>query len=243
MGINIDVNKDVKIFNNADTVRKIVESVQKAVTGRNFDIIGYHCLPPMGVADGPGASFLTFKDYTEQDDILYRQSGCYRHNPFISVPLSKGTGLLWSEIVSAPGLTRRNKRFIQVLSQRFNGEGLAIPVYGPRSQNGVVFFSFEDLDIVIKDDELQKFQIPCQQGHLAICKALNTKDTGAVKLTPREKEILEALVLGQSNSEIAAILKISVHTVNGYLRQLFLKLGTKDRVSTAIRGLALGVIA
>lgn len=242
MGLNIDVNKAVKIFNNSDSVKGIVNAVLTAAEGKDFEIIGYHCLPPIGMSDKPGVSFLTFKDFTEQDDILYRQSGCYRHNPFISEPLSKGKGVLWSDIVKTQGLTRRNKKFIEVLSQRFSGEGLAVPVYGPRGQNGVVFFKFNDANMEIQDNEVTRLQTACQQGHLAICKALNTNDPGSVKLTPREREILEALVRGYSNAAIAELLGISVHTVNGYLRQLFLKLGTGDRVSTAIRGLALGVV-
>lgn len=242
MGLNIDVNKAVTIFDNPSSVKAIVNAVLTASKGRDFEIIGYHCLPPIGMSDRKGVSFLTFKDYSEQDDILYRQSGCYRHNPFISEPLNRGRAMLWSDVVKAEGLTRRNKKFIEILSQRFSGEGLAIPVYGPKGQNGVVYFKFNDPNMDVDENDVSKLQTACQQGHLAICKALKTNDPGNKKLTPREKEILEALVLGHSNSEIAAQLDISVHTVNGYLRQLFLKLGTEDRVSTAIRGLALGVI-
>lgn len=243
MGIDIDVSKAVQIFRGSDTVKEIVNTVLEAAKGHKVDIIGYHCLPPIGMLDKDGVGFLTFKDYTEQDDVLYRQSGCYRHNPFITEPLARGGYMLWSQVVNAEGLTRRNKKFIEILSQRFSGEGLAIPVYGPKGQNGVVFFKLHNQTTQVREQDVLNLQTACQHGHLAICKALHSKATDTVQLTPREKEVLDVLVKGFSNAEIADDLKISIHTVHGYLRRLFLKLGTEDRVSTAVRALALGVIA
>ena len=48
-------------------------------------------------------------------------------------------------------------------------------------------------------------------------------------------EVLELLSFGKSNPEIAKILGISSNTVAGYVKQIYLKLGTNDRVSAALR--------
>jgi DNA-binding CsgD family transcriptional regulator len=47
---------------------------------------------------------------------------------------------------------------------------------------------------------------------------------------------------GKSNSDIATIMGVSAHTVDAYLRRVFLKLGTTDRVTAAIRGAGSGLI-
>lgn len=242
MELSINIEEAAKIFSSADTVKGIVDLVKTKSEAIGLNVIGYHCLPPVGMPDSRTVSFITFQNYSQQDDKMYRESGCYRHNPFISEPLRQAKVLRWSDIVKVPTLTRRNKKFIEVLSQRFQGDGLAIPVFGPQGQNGVVYIAFQDHQDAMHKDDIAKLQMACQHGHLAICAALKGESKQAISLTRRERELLDLLVLGKSNVEIARLLGISPHTVNSYLRQLFLKLGTTDRVSTAIRSLSLGVI-
>jgi DNA-binding NarL/FixJ family response regulator len=49
-----------------------------------------------------------------------------------------------------------------------------------------------------------------------------------VKITQRDGEVLNLLVQGCSNREIAAELKISPRTVKQHLRTLFLRAGIRD---------------
>ena len=58
-------------------------------------------------------------------------------------------------------------------------------------------------------------------------------------LTPREVEVLEALVEGLGNKAIARKLDISQHTVKFHVESLFRKLDVNSRTQAAIRGLAL----
>ena len=50
----------------------------------------------------------------------------------------------------------------------------------------------------------------------------------AVKITPRDEEVLRLLAQGCSNKEIAAQLHISPRTVKQHLRTLFLRAGIRD---------------
>lgn len=54
-------------------------------------------------------------------------------------------------------------------------------------------------------------------------------------LTPREKEILAALRQGGSNAFIASQLKVSDSTVKFHLKNIFRKLGVKNRVQAVMR--------
>jgi DNA-binding NarL/FixJ family response regulator len=56
------------------------------------------------------------------------------------------------------------------------------------------------------------------------------KDDG---LTERESQVLVLVAEGLSNREIAAALYLSLETVKGYLREIFNKLGLRNRVEAA----------
>lgn len=49
-----------------------------------------------------------------------------------------------------------------------------------------------------------------------------------IKVTPRDREVLELLVQGCSNKEIAGQLNISPRTVKQHLRTLFLRAGIRE---------------
>ena len=49
-----------------------------------------------------------------------------------------------------------------------------------------------------------------------------------IKITPRDRQVLDLLVQGCSNKEIAKELKISARTVKQHLRTLFLRAGIRD---------------
>ncbi len=53
-------------------------------------------------------------------------------------------------------------------------------------------------------------------------------DLNEIKITQRDEQVLDLLVQGCSNKEIADQLKISPRTVKQHLRTLFLRAGIKD---------------
>jgi DNA-binding NarL/FixJ family response regulator len=62
-------------------------------------------------------------------------------------------------------------------------------------------------------------------------------DLNGIKVTPRDQQVLNLLVQGCSNKEIAGQLRISPRTVKQHLRTLFLRAGIRDgrkRVKLAI---------
>ncbi len=54
-----------------------------------------------------------------------------------------------------------------------------------------------------------------------------------VKITPREKEVAQLVILGYTNYEIAHSLGISTHMVKIYLNLLFDKFEAKNRTELA----------
>lgn len=64
-----------------------------------------------------------------------------------------------------------------------------------------------------------------------------TQPATHVSLSPRERELLKCLVDGQTNKEIATLMDVSVHTVDGYARTLFTKLNVRSRAAAVARAL------
>jgi DNA-binding NarL/FixJ family response regulator len=56
-------------------------------------------------------------------------------------------------------------------------------------------------------------------------------------LTPRESQILEAMVQGKTKKEIAAVLDLSFHTVDTHLRNIYQKLEVNTRTGAVAKAL------
>jgi WD40 repeat protein/serine/threonine protein kinase len=62
-------------------------------------------------------------------------------------------------------------------------------------------------------------------------------------LTPREQEILQYIIEGRSNKEIAAQLFVTVATIKWYITQIYQKLGVRSRVQAIVRARELNLIS
>lgn len=62
------------------------------------------------------------------------------------------------------------------------------------------------------------------------------------QLTERERDVLESLIKGRSNKEIAHSLCVSDETVKSHLKTLFAKLGVRDRTEAAITAIRHGIV-
>lgn len=70
-----------------------------------------------------------------------------------------------------------------------------------------------------------------------------TQDNALDDLTAREREVLRALALGHSNTEIAAALTISEATVRSHVTNLLTKLQLRDRIHATLFALKQGLVS
>jgi RNA polymerase sigma factor (sigma-70 family) len=62
------------------------------------------------------------------------------------------------------------------------------------------------------------------------------------ELSDRERQVLEAIVKGRSNKEIAGALGISENTVKVHTTRVFEKLGVADRMEAITAAISRGII-
>ena len=68
------------------------------------------------------------------------------------------------------------------------------------------------------------------------------EETQIPRLTSREHQVLQLLVLGKGNREIATELRISMSTVKTHVEHILAKLAVSDRAHAAIRAVELGLV-
>ena len=69
-----------------------------------------------------------------------------------------------------------------------------------------------------------------------------SENFGQEELTPGERKILQAIVGGNSNKEIAYNLNVSENTVKTHVKNVFEKLGVSDRTSAATLAIKRGLV-
>lgn len=77
-----------------------------------------------------------------------------------------------------------------------------------------------------------------------LVRELNRSDPkkNEIRLTKREKDVLDLLVKGNTNKEMADIMFISEKTVKNHLTSIFRKLGVKDRTQAAVYALKNSIV-
>jgi DNA-binding NarL/FixJ family response regulator len=64
----------------------------------------------------------------------------------------------------------------------------------------------------------------------------------APKLTDREIDVLRLIGKGYKGPEVAALLELSSHTITGYVRDIYRKLGISSRAEAAVEAARRGLV-
>lgn len=197
--------------------------------------------PPVGARDFDGQIRVGEFGYPEEWRKTYLRERLYLSDPLARRAVHFTRPHFWSETSSLPELTPDERRYISLVSRENLGEGIGVPVFGPAGRNGYAALGFGTPERP-PGDEVLELQAACQMGHLAYCRLLLRALPREINLSAREKEILRWVARGRTNTQIAEVLQLSRNTVETYIRRCFEKLDVNDRVSAALRGMALGMV-
>jgi len=198
----------------------------------------YLHLPAIGATDFKSSG--VFHGYNSPQSILDYYRNKTGADPIITSGLKAGKVTWLSDTVNYPAIagTRDEKRVYSGIE--LVGDGICCPLYGPQNRRGFAFVGFgrdkSEFDPILP----LQMQALLQIMHIRYCelvRALNLQ----IKVTPREAEVLELICYGKTSSEIGDILGISSRTVDGHTSKVYTKLGTSDRVSTALRAQTINI--
>ncbi|HEY1125931.1 MAG TPA: LuxR C-terminal-related transcriptional regulator [Sphingobium sp.] len=159
------------------------------------------------------------------------------------IALAAGVPVRWSEAWAGVQVTPEERGFLTALRAVNYPNGYSLPCYGPGNRNAVVSITNRIDEPVVPMALLTQMQFAAQAAHLRICALFADEVALDRQLSSREKEILDWVARGKSNTVIAEILEISPGTVDTYMRRIYEKLDVSDRTSAAVKGVGLGLIA
>ncbi|MGC3980514.1 MAG: LuxR C-terminal-related transcriptional regulator [Steroidobacteraceae bacterium] len=143
----------------------------------------------------------------------------------------------WNELWAEEELTDGLHKLIEIGQQQGWHDGFVVPIHGPSGYVALVCFAGKKLELDTSGRAI--LQALAHVAHQC-GRALYTKSTTnhQIKLTPRELQVMRWVSRGKTDSEIAAILKLSATTVHSYVEQAKHKLGVRSR-SQAVSELSL----
>jgi len=201
----------------------------------------YHHLPPLGAPDG---NRINVAAHGVPDDLVnrYVEERLYLSNPMLRHALNSVEPFHFDEVTGRNDLDAGERAFVgTACALGFRG-GLGVQVFGPNGRNGYCGLGLREGVTRLDPSGIRNFQWVCQLAHLRYCGMLQSAQGPMPHLSEREAEVLSWVARGKSNTSIAEILGISVHTVDAHLRRIYLKLGVFDRISAAVRGIGIGLI-
>jgi DNA-binding NarL/FixJ family response regulator len=158
-----------------------------------------------------------------------------KHHPditLIDLRLPKMSGV---EVIQRVRIESPQARFV-VLTTYDGDEDIYRALKGGAKAYLLKGMTTDELITTIREVHAGKSHIPP-----AIAERLAER-VGTEDLTPRESEVLEQIVAGKSNKEIAAALDISEATVKTHINTLLSKLGVTDRTQAATAAIRRGIV-
>ena len=163
-------------------------------------------------------------------------------DPVPAFAMAHGIPMRWGEIWKLIEPTAEQAAFRDRMRELGIGDGLALPVFGPRQRNAYVTIGHPVMPEVLEHADVQELHMAAQAAHMRYCALTPVFEPLEKPLSSREAEILTWVARGKSNGVIADILHLSAGTVDTYLRRIYDKLKVSDRTSAAVRGVGMGLI-
>ena len=227
----------------ADSIDALRQLCIDFFLAQGLKMVSYHHLPPPGASDYNSNITVAAYGYPEDWAKIYVERKYYEIDPVPKRAIDAAFPFWWSEIGKDKNLTEEERDYLDAVTKADLGEGLAIPVFGPHGRNGYAGLGFGKKGVELSVAEIAMLQWACQLAHQRYVHLLRARAPADITLSKRETEILEWVARGKSNPVIAEIIGISTYTVDTYLRRIYGKLDVSDRVTAALRGLAIGLVA
>lgn len=154
-----------------------------------------------------------------------RHHSLYSHRPFT-----------WAELELQ--LPKSQRDIFEDCRDTGMADAWVVPIHGPGGQAVAVGFACQHRDAMHPD------VMPWLQ--MLAMRLYHSQDPAefapAIRLTPREQQLMQLLVEGLDNLQLADALKVSDNSVEWHLKNVYRKLGVRNRTAAAVKALKLGLV-
>jgi DNA-binding CsgD family transcriptional regulator len=208
--------------------------------------LGYHSISLVKKNAGDGSGEVLYSNGGGGDIEQYRREGMVKNDPLVNRGLTSEFPQSGMEIASSR-LSAAERHVLSYVAKAAGcADSLVIPVRRSASTEGVIVFGG------LKPDTSPAARAALTiLGHVAYGRISELTNGGdavadvapAIKLSPRETEVLGWVAKGKCDSEIAIILSMSERTARFHVANAKAKLDTTSRVQAVTKALELGLIA
>lgn len=170
-----------------------------------------------------------------------RNFGCV--DPVVGRVLDTRLPFIW-DIEATKGEGKIQREFLKAAHDFSVCRGYSVPILGPDGDYGlftvVSVLTVREFDSLVRTVQAPLFLL-ANHIHQAV-RRLGSGASDPVRLTPREREVLQWTAAGKTNVEIGVILSISDKTVEYHLYNGMRKLDVYSRAQAVARAMLLGLI-
>ena len=200
----------------------------------------YHFTP---IFESPTSknTFIWARDYPFELQKRYIGGGMREIDPVPKMTLAHGPILTWRKAMELGEGDEVAARFFDFFREMGVEKWSGFALYGPHNRDAFAALTFREDPEEFGGGRLTHLHSMLQTAHLRICKIIENAEP-EVALSDREREVLEWVGRGKSSADIGGILEISPETVKTYVKRIYEKLETNDRVTATVRALKMGLV-
>lgn len=172
----------------------------------------------------------------------YLAKGYYAYDPIILTASVHENPFHWFKVGEITDLTPEQKAYLEDLAAWGFKDGIAVPIFSAKSTTAYFGAGSKTRNLALGLVDLTQVQYACSFTHKRYVELHGAFDGEVPHLTKRETEVLTWIAKGKSTGVIAEVLGVTEHTVDTLTRRIYQKMGVKDRVSAALKGVGAGLI-
>jgi LuxR family quorum sensing-dependent transcriptional regulator len=236
----------LRLFDIIDQLQSL--SKPEGVWRQFMDYSGSFGLTTGGLADLPRADealqeTIAFVDWPQEWQQRYFLKDYVRRDPAVLHMQNTTLPFLWSEVLARPEYEKSQQRIVREASEFKMQEGFVVPLPSMWSGAAVITIAGEFVEMSSRERQMLHLAAIYAHARIRSLSAGKRKVISLPALTPRERECLQWVAAGKSDSDIGVILSISDKTVNAFLERVKMKYGVRTRTQAVALGLQCGVIS
>jgi DNA-binding CsgD family transcriptional regulator len=235
----------IEATNKATTIDGLFDIYKKAMAELGFDRLIFSLMTDhISIQRRAGHGIML--NYPDDWMKYYMQKGFEVIDPVRRFMYTSPSYFTWDGIMQLPTMTKNQRVLMKEGDEAKLHDGIGIPLRGPRGAIAGVGAASSAGGVELMDKNLlARANLLSQQFYTMYLhletQRLDEEPTFAY-LTDREQEILKWLARGKTKSEIGEILKLSEHTVHGYVKSALVKLEANNTTLGVLKALQMGLI-